>query len=444
MIEDKITRFISEHSLINEKDRVLVAYSGGPDSTCLLMILHKLFPGISAVYVNHRLRGKESEEEETFVRHFCAKRNIPLYVEQLQWSTIPSDLEHAARKKRYRHLEKVAAEHGFTKIALAHHRDDVVETFLFRLIRGSGPRGLARMAAKRKMFVRPLLECSRAEIRLYLKRHRLSFFRDTSNAKLTFTRNKLRKTLIPGIEKNFNPAFSSAVERSAKWIEEQNALVAELLKPYESLFHRHGNFWILNRSSFLLLKPGLQKVVLRMFLGKMDSGYNLTSRSLQRLIATIVNGGRMELPGYWGVACSTSECLFEPKRQRIGGIEVDVPAKGIYAFPAAAETLRFSLTTRRRAPNPAIAQLDADKANFPLYIRNWKKGDSFRPLGMKGTKKLSDYFIDKKVPRAERKKIPLVYKDDDLVWVSGYQIHDNYKVTPETKRILIIEARKNA
>jgi tRNA(Ile)-lysidine synthase len=151
----------------------------------------------------------------------------------------------------------------------------------------------------------------------------------------------------------------------------------------------------------------------------------------------------MELPGYLKMICNRSLCTFALKQDRTGATEIDVPVKGKYVFPASAITLKFALANKRRAPDPAIAQLDADKATFPLYIRNWKKGDSFRPLGMKGTKKLSDYFIDKKIPRSERKRIPLVYKDDDLIWVSGYQIDDKYKVTRDTKRVLIIEARKN-
>src|SRR4029079_3279263 len=106
--------------------------------------------------------------------------------------------------------------------------------------------------------------------------------------------------------------------------------------------------------------------------------------------------------------------------------------------------LRFTFARKTRAFDSTIAQLDADKATFPLYIRNWKKGDFFRPLGIKGTQKLSDYFINKKIPRTERKKIPLVYKDDDLIWVSGHQINENYKVTSDTKRILVIEVEKNA
>jgi len=444
MLERKIERFINEHSLIVKGERVLAAYSGGPDSTCLLMILRQLFPGTHAVYVNHQLRGRESQKEERFVRDFCRKRKIPLFVERVRWKSIPSDLEQAARKRRYRHLAKVAAEQGFHKIALAHHKDDVVETFLLRLIRGAGPQGLRRMTAQRDLYVRPMLESDRKEILDYLRKKRVAYFTDTSNEKLTFTRNRIRKELIPYITRHFNPAFPSSIERTARWFEEQNNLLAELLQPFASLMHITKTGWGMSRSSLLKMGPALQKAVLRMHLTKLDPEMILSSKSIQDLVHTIRNGGSMELPGFLKVNCTKRSCTFSRKVTGTGFVEVDVPTVGKYKFPAANLTLTFSLTEKRVATDPNVAFLDAQKATFPLHIRNWKTGDSFSPLGMKGTKKLSDYFIDRKIPRNERKKIPLVYKDDDLLWVSGHQIHNDYRISPATKNFLRIEVKKNA
>jgi tRNA(Ile)-lysidine synthase len=163
------------------------------------------------------------------------------------------------------------------------------------------------------------------------------------------------------------------------------------------------------------------------------------------LLNAIQAGRIMELPGYLLVRCTKSFAIFETKQKRTGIVEVDVPSAGVYPFQAGHVTLSFSTGKPDQfQPTDEVAFLDADRAPFPLYIRNWKKGDFFRPLGMKGHKKLSDYLIDRKVPRQSRKRIPLVFKDDDLIWVAGHQIHHNYRVTPSTRKLLRIELRTDA
>ncbi|HEY4492256.1 MAG TPA: tRNA lysidine(34) synthetase TilS, partial [Acidobacteriota bacterium] len=205
MLPTKVKQFIKNHELLRKQDRVLVAYSGGPDSTCLLLVLRELRHDVSAIYVNHRLRGDESEQEERFVRNFCSAHNISLFVEQMQWKKKPANMEEAARKKRYRYFAKVAAAHGFTKVALAHNQNDAVETFLLRLLRGSGPAGLAGLNPRRGMYVRPLLSCTREEVLHCLKQKNAGWFQDTSNLTLQFKRNRIRNELIPYLEQSFNP-----------------------------------------------------------------------------------------------------------------------------------------------------------------------------------------------------------------------------------------------
>jgi tRNA(Ile)-lysidine synthase len=451
MIETKIRNFIQENSLIHEKERILVAYSGGPDSTCLLMILRKLFPQTAAVYVNHHLRGAESREEEKFVREFCRRKRIPLFVEEIQWSQIPSNLEDAARKRRYRHLAKVAKEQNFQKIALAHHKDDVVENFLLRLIRGSGPRGLGRMKVQRDIYIRPILNVERKEILDYLNKNSIPYFSDSSNQDSKFARNRIRNELIPYIQKNFNPSFPEMLQQTSQWLEEQTEVLNELLQPFAKLLRAEKNAWNLSRQPFLKLNTSLQKAVLMNLLARMDTRLILTARSLQALLNAIRNQKGMELPGLLKMQCNTKTCKFVKKEERTGIVEVDVPAVGQYQFNLGNSKLTFTRTGKMPAVrgktdgsspvqrNRFIAFLDAEKASFPLYIRNWKSGDSFRPLGLKGTQKLSDYFINKKIPRNSRKSIPLVFKDDDLVWVAGYQIHHDYRITETTKKFLKIE-----
>jgi tRNA(Ile)-lysidine synthase len=439
MLAQKLMDCIKKYSLIQPGDRVLVAYSGGPDSTCLLILLQQLVPKIAAVYVNHQLRGSESKREEQFVRKFCREKKISLFIETIHWKKKPANLEESARRRRYRHLAKVAEEHGFDKVALAHHRDDAVETFLMHLMRGTGPKGLGGLTRRRGIYIRPMLDCRRSEILSYLRERQVPYFEDTSNMQLHFSRNRIRNELIPYIQKHFNPSFPEAVNRASRWIEEQNELVDELLKKFAGFFE--GT--VLNRTKWMKLSPRLQKAIVRVWIGSADPTIRLNTKSIEGLVSAIRKKQAIELAGAMLVQ-STSRAARIMQKDRPGVIEVDVPAVGNYFFPGSDLSLSFSYASREEFdPEREIAFLDAKKASFPLYIRNWKKGDVFRPLGMKGHKKLSDYLIDSKVPRSERKRIPLVYKDDDLIWVGGHQIHDDYRVTDKTKKLLRIELQSD-
>jgi tRNA(Ile)-lysidine synthase len=442
-LTEKVSEFLATRDLIHADERVVVGFSGGPDSTCLLLILRELLADIAAVYINHNLRGDESQREEEFVRAFCEQRKIPLFVEALQWTSIPGNLEDAARRKRYRHYSKVAAENHFDRVALGHQQDDVAETFLLRLIRGTGPRGLAGIAAKRGIYVRPLLQCSREEILEFLREKRIPFFSDSSNARLDFQRNRIRNELIPYIRKNFNAVFPEPLFRAIHWIAEQNDLIEELLLPFQKMIHATAEGIWLYRKEFTGSSGPLRKAILRIALQEADPTLQISSRILAVVLCAIEQRQRIELPGFLEVRTDEERIQFSVKKNP-GNIEVDVPAEGEYFFPPGNCSLQF-----RTAKDIAIGQshdsavIDFEKACFPLYIRNARRGDRFQPLGMRGHKKLSDFFIDRKIPRPVRKSIPLVFKNDELVWVGGQQLNEKYRVTSQTKTFLQIELKRN-
>lgn len=442
MLAGKVSSFIQNNSLLNQREKVLVAYSGGPDSTALLLALRELVYPVCAVYVNHRLRGKESEQEEVFVRRFCAERRISLFVEQLSWKKKPSNLEEAARKKRYRHLAKVAHEQGFRNVALAHHRDDAAETFLLQLLRGSGPQGLSGLWARRDIFIRPLLECSRDEILEYLRVNQAPYFTDISNLDLSFRRNRIRHQILPILEKHFNPKLRAALSRTSHWIAEQNRLIAELMKPYGKLIQRKKDIVNIPRQDLLSLPVPLQKALLQEALGRLDPSLHPSARTRERLMKAVQERQNLELPGFLMVESSEDWIQVRLKTGQIGFFELDVPRTGTYFFPPGGVHLKFTpsrqIGFQRRAD---AAFVDAEKASYPLLVRNWKKGDAFRPLGMKGHKKLSDYLIDRKIPGFERKRLPLVFKEEELVWVAGHQISEDYRVTDQTRKVLRIELK---
>ena len=440
MLQTRVRQFIQKHELLQQGDRILVAYSGGPDSTCLLVLLREIWKDTAAVYINHSLRGEESKQEEEFVRNFCVSRGIPLFVERILWKKKPANLEEAARKRRYRCLDKVAAQHGYSKIALAHHRDDAVETFLLRLLRGSGPLGLVGLYPQRGAYIRPLLDCSRQEIRKYLSWKGIPYFEDTSNLQLNARRNRIRNELIPYLQEHFNPAISRGMYRNLQWLKEQNQLLAELLNPYEKLIRCKNGRWLLQRKRLLMLSSPLQKALLRLAAQKADPTLRLSSGSMERLRQAVEKQRNLELPGFLMVKSTPTSVQFTLKTRRVGHFEVDIPKEGTYFFPPANASLRFSIQKSRKIhPTRNAAFLDGERACFPLHVRNWKKGDSFRPLGMKGHKKLSDFWIDRKVPREQRKTIPLVFREDDLLWAAGHEIHHEYRITDSTSLVLRIE-----
>ena len=441
MLAKKVLHFLTGRLLVKPDEPILVAYSAGTDSTALLHLLRENWKTCAAVYVNHNLRSEESEREERLARRFCAELDLPLFVETIQWKTKPANLEEAARKRRYRHLAKVAAEQGFNRVALAHQKEDVTETFLLRLLRGSGPAGLASIPPKRGIYIRPLLECSRSEILRYLDYHGLPYFTDTTNASLEFQRNRIRNELIPYLKSHFNPAIVDALWKSSRWLLEQNALVRELLQPYESLLNRTKDGVALDRSRFLQLSHPLRKAVLRLAIHDADPALSPPARTLHSALDAIVDAKDFQLPGYLQIH-TAAEKIWLIRKEIPGASEIDVPHEGSFLFPPANRILSFQTCEHGEISKERnVAFLDASKASFPLYLRNMRRGDSFQPLGMSGHKKLSDFFIDRKIPRLERKRIPLVLKDEAIVWVAGYQIDNEFRVTEKTDRILRIEIR---
>jgi tRNA(Ile)-lysidine synthase len=312
-----------------------------------------------------------------------------------------------------------------------------------RLLRGSGPAGLAGIAPKRGIYIRPLLECSRSEILHYLDRHRLPYFTDTSNASLAFQRNRIRNELIPYLQKHFNPAVVDALWKSSRWLQEQNELVRELLRPYKSLLNRTEEGIEMDRPRFLQLSHPLRKALLKLAIQEADAALLLQARTLHGALDAVVDGKDFQLPGYLQLHTAGEKVCFIRKKVP-GPLEIDVPHDGSFEFPPANRQLNFQTCGRCEiAVERNLAYLDAKKASFPLCIRNPRRGDSFQPLGMSGHKKLSDFFIDRKIPRSERKRIPLVVKDETIVWVAGHQIDNEFRVTEKTDKILRIEIRDN-
>jgi tRNA(Ile)-lysidine synthase len=463
---DKVKAVIEKYQLLVRGERIIAGFSGGIDSLCLLHILTELGYGLDiwALYINHSLRPAENILEERLLRevgeHFrintkAIRIDIPERIRQK-----PQSLQLLAREERYRVFEAFRKEIGASKVALAHHRDDQAETVLYRVIRGTGLDGLAGMPVIRDgIYIRPLLQVSRAEIYAYAAEHQLVWVEDSSNQKVIYQRNRLRKQLIPEIETHFNPKFKDALVRLselAAWQHDFMDFLAEEHLP--GILVRESHRLGIKIAPFLRIHSYLQYYLLIKILAGIETAYRMESFKIKRLLSKIIEEAGCFRPVHIDKRVSVyceGEVIFFEKKPFLNGIEKGMPK--ITACPAniPGEThitgLNLILIAEQTMPpaawgsvSPREAYFDPDEFQLPAEVRFWQPGDTFRPLGARGTQKLHDFFIDHKIPRTKRSKIPfLVDARGRIAWVVGYRMSDEFKVRCPQKMVWHITIRED-
>ncbi len=461
----KVRRTIEDHRMISPGERVLVAVSGGIDSIVLLHLLYELREelGISlaVAHLDHRIRGEEAQADAEFVAGEARRLGLPLILEARDVPTYAEErdlsLEEAAREVRYRFLEEAAAKVGAAKIALGHHRDDLVETLLLNLIRGAGLSGLRGMAPVRGRLIRPLIDCSRAEILAFAHERGLSYCQDRTNLERRFLRNRVRLELLPLLE-GYRPGVAARLARTAQILSEAASYLEKLAEErLERMVLAQGESeLILNREGLLAEEPFLQTLILRGAVRRLRGSLrDLGFEHLRRMRELSGQGeGRAELhlPGGLSFLRRGERLILSSKSSKARPKEAGPLA---YEFPLRLgentfDQLGWQFTLEEVEPvlelefdrDPLKAMIDGARIDRPLSVRNRRPGDRFRPLGMKGTKKLQDFFVDEKVPLEERAWVPLVCDRRGIIWVVGLRLSEDYKVTAGTKRALRITARK--
>lgn len=442
---EKVKRTIEKFQLLSSHERVIVGFSGGIDSVCLLHVLHCLTEyqlKLWAVYVNYALRPAENLREKELLKEVGERWgirtrefevNLP---EQLKQK--PQSLQLLAREERYRIFKNFLEEIKADKVALAHHRDDQVETILYRIIRGTGLDGLAGMPAVRdRIFIRPFLEVSRQEIREYVTGRQLRWVEDSSNQKLVYRRNKIRHQLIPQLEAEFNPRLKNALLRLGKLAGEQQRFMEEIVagRAEEIIAVEPERIGILLQS-FVESHPFLQYHLLkRVFRDILPNQLEMVSldRLREKIVRENYDFKKTQVFKTVTVYRERERIFFEkylPVLSKGETFRVDAP--GETYLP----TLGFSIRIARRTPPGDWNQIDDNEVYIdykeillPLSIRFWLPGDFFWPLGAPGRQKLHDFFINKKIPRRARKKIPLlITADHQIIWVIGYRLDERFKV----------------
>ena len=453
--EKKVRSFMEKQNLTAPGDRVLIGLSGGADSVCLLTVLHRLRGILSlslgAFHVNHGIRGAEADRDEAFSKALCEDYGIPFYGVRVsvpdlakEWQT---GAEEAGRRVRYETAESLAKEHGYHKIALAHHRNDVAETLLFHLFRGSSVNGLSSIPAKRGCVIRPLLSCEREEIEVYLRENSISYCTDTTNEETEYTRNKIRHRIITVARDEINAgAVRHMAETATECAELNDYLEAETRKVCDRAEKAEGEIFF--PMSLLLEEHSvIQKRAVYSFLGELaGSKKDITKEHVGAVLDLLSghSGSRISLP-YGVVAGRDFDRIFlrtgsavEAERkpeQRV----VRIP--GVYFLDTKGESLCFRLFSYEKnteiPKNEYTKWFDYDKIRGTLCLRTYREGDR---IGLKsGSKTVKSVWVEHKVPVEERYLQVLLADEEQVLWIPGVRNCDNYRITGETKTVLEVQ-----
>ena len=435
-----IRRQIQQCASLQGAKRLLVAVSGGPDSVVLLDALHREGFSVVIAHCNFHLRGEASNEDAKFVKSLAAKYQVTYCQIDFDTEKVAEErkvsIEMAARDLRYEWFEQMADVYKCDLIAVAHNADDTVETFFLNLTRGSGLQGLSGMAQLRGRIVRPLLKVSRKLIMEYIAEYNLQYRIDATNLETVYTRNKIRHNLIPQFEE-INPSFLETMANNMRFIASAQSIVeAYAVEAYKNVV-KLDNGRIIFDLRKLKKCQGID-TLLFIWLSK----YGFTSDAVLQLCRSlddipgkqfysathrlVVGVGSLELSVRSAeIQSSTSQVFSICSEDYIieNPIRLEIREVDIVNF----EVIKLS----------NVACLDADKLQYPLTLRRWQKGDWFIPFGMKGRKKLSDFFADKKMNLIDKEQVWLLTSGDDIVWVVGHRVDARYAVTDKTKKVKI-------
>lgn len=442
-MQEQLLTYIAQEHLFNKKEKILLAVSGGVDSVVLCDLFYKAGLQFAIAHCNFQLRNEESEDDEKFVIKLASHYNVPVH--HIRFETITYKKENklstqvAARELRYEWFEKIRAEYQYQFIATAHHQGDIIETFFINLIRGTGISGLRSIVPKQGKIIRPLLFTNKNGILAYAEKNKIKYREDSSNASDSYLRNKIRHHLLPVLTE-INPSAASSILHSIEKLRDAEFIYKQTIEQMRSKICEEKNGAIhFSISEIQKLNP----VDTYLYELLKPFGFNASTTAAILKIADTESGKQF--------FSSTHRLVKDRNFLIVESISAPEAVNEFFITKQETEfkmpglALHFQIATADKANIPAsahIAAVDLDKLNFPLIIRKWKTGDAFYPLGMKGKKKLSDFFIDKKLSLIEKENSWLLCSGDKIVWIIGRRLDERFKVTDRTKTILIIDHRQ--
>ncbi|MFW5976452.1 MAG: tRNA lysidine(34) synthetase TilS [Bacillota bacterium] len=454
--------YIRNKSLVSRTDRLLLGVSGGPDSLSMLDLFNRIKEEynleIIVFHLNHKFR-KNARKEADFVKNFCRERNIKVEIKEYNVPKLIKEtnysIEEAARKIRLKLMLNLAEKFKIKKIALGHNRDDLVETVLLNLFRGTGLKGLTGIDPvshyKNRKLIHPLLPISRSKIENYCNYRDLNPRRDPSNKEPKYSRNKLRLEVIPYLEKEINSALKEKIAHTASILrEEENFLEDQADKLVKTvLINEKENKIILSLKTLKNESRVLVKRILKKMIFKLketpDDLYFQHYQAMEELIYKSNTNKKIELPGNIRIKKIYDKLILKygEFNDSYTVFKKVLKVPGMVSLPDSREIKAEFLCDKKNLKSllrkSNICLCDSEKIEYPLIIRNRKKGDRFQPLGMGGTKKVKDFFIDEKILPQKRDKIPLITdKLDRIIWIAGLRLNEKFKIKNDTEKILKI------
>lgn len=458
MFKDKVLKYNARNKLFQKGDKIIVGVSGGRDSVCLLDVLDRCREEFDltllVLHVNHCLRGEDADRDEKFVEELAKERGFEFYSEKADIRQIACERkmteEEAGRYVRYQIMRHVCMEKGYDKIAVAHHQDDVAETVLFQMFRGSGPRGLSGIHPKREYIIRPILFAESSEIEAYIKQNNLTYCQDKSNDVEEYSRNKIRLRVFPYVEKEINNRAKAHVAKAAQKIALQNKYIEkQAKKEYMRVVHVDRGEYYYDCREFSGLDLVIQVEVIRLILKNFrDSVKDITEKHYKMLVSLTKKeaGKRITLPGN---ICAESRYGFVRYKYESGDAgeffsqECRLPFEQLVEIRKDRIRLYMDVIPREKLPKEIPQKdytkwFDYDKIKSGIRLRNPLDGDYFIMDSRGNRKKLSRYYIDEKIPSSERKKEIVLADENHVIWAVPGRISNAYKVTKETKRVLVV------
>jgi tRNA(Ile)-lysidine synthase len=462
---ESVRRTIRTHGLLPEGSRVAVALSGGADSVALLHVLRELaeaegFRLTGVVHLNHQLRGADADADERFCADCASRLQLPIEVERVDVAALARtagvSIEEAAHDARCDFYDRAAARLGATVVGVAHTKDDQAETFLLRLLRGAGPRGLSGMHPRSGIVVRPLLEASRADVLAFVRRRHLEFREDASNQDLGIPRNRIRHELLPLLA-SYTNGIVDVLDRAAMVArDDAEYLDAVAAAAAAGVVTETPRGVELDVDALLREPPAIRRRIIRVAqqscAGDRFVGFDAVEAVMR--FAVSKSSGQLDLPGHRvnrrGGALVLTRSRGREKPVPVGAFNYQLVVPGEVVVPEAACAISAA---RSVVPQGQVAAdlwrlvarsdeaiVEARRLASPLVVRNRRAGDAFRPIGLAGRKKLQDLFVDAKTDRFERDITPVIVDSAGrIVWVAGHALAEEFRVTETTRDVVILK-----
>ncbi len=446
---DAVNRFLQNELYIDHEFRILIAVSGGVDSVVLMdaiaLLTQKFNYNIAVAHYNHNLRGLDSDEDEQFVKQFAERYNTKIFTANGKVRAYSEknalSIEHAARILRYKFFERTSRNIDADFVATAHTADDSAETLLLNLLRGSGLTGLAgipkiRTFVKNVRLIRPLLEMRKTDLINYAKERRLIWKEDKSNQLLDYTRNKVRLSLIPMLEKTYNPNIIDTLNRTAKLINGADEFIADMVNnsiDYVIDDVRQERFAV--KTNLLQTFPEfVQGEIIQQLVNKYFRISSLPMKKIAEILELInhQSGAIYQINKNYHVLADRKRLIFTKVEDYTKISESFLVAQGFENAEISLKVTPVQKNGIKFNENPYEEYIDKSKITKSLKIRNWEEGDVFVPLGMCGTMKVSDFLTNQKIALIDKEKVLVLVSGNEIVWIVGHRVSDKFKVDKTT------------